>query len=91
VKSRTIHPFRKLLATLPAEIQKLARENYQLWKENPHHPSVRFERKQGAHELYSARIGKNYRALAYLQDDTMKWFWIGSHADYDQLLKKQSK
>jgi hypothetical protein len=35
----------------------------------------------------SARVGLRYRALAVEVDDGLLWFWIGSHADYDQLLK----
>jgi hypothetical protein len=27
-----------------------------------------------------------YRALGVRRDDTIVWFWIGSHADYDKLL-----
>jgi mRNA-degrading endonuclease RelE of RelBE toxin-antitoxin system len=86
VKSRTIHPFYKLLRALSQDIQQLARENFLLWKENPHHPSVKFERKKKSKNIYSARIGDHYRALAFMEADIVKWFWIGSHADYDNLL-----
>lgn len=86
MKSRTIHPFRKLLAALPQNVRQLARENYLLWKENPQHPSVKFERKKGSEFIYSARIGDRHRALAYVEHDIVKWFWIGTHADYDNLL-----
>jgi len=36
--------------------------------------------------MYSARVGISYRAIAALDSDTLIWFWIGSHADYDTLL-----
>jgi hypothetical protein len=39
-------------------------------------------------EPWSIRIGGGYRALALLQDDTFYWFWIGHHADYEQLLSQ---
>jgi hypothetical protein len=32
-------------------------------------------------------VGIGYRAVATLDGDTFIWFWIGSHADYDTLLK----
>jgi hypothetical protein len=33
------------------------------------------------------RVGLRYRALAVEADDGLLWFWIGSHADYDKLLR----
>ena len=33
------------------------------------------------------RIGIHYRALAVKSDNEMAWFWIGSHAEYDRLLR----
>jgi hypothetical protein len=37
--------------------------------------------------IYSARVGLGYRALAVLDGDLAVWFWIGTHADYDRLLR----
>jgi hypothetical protein len=37
--------------------------------------------------IYSARVGIGYRAVGILDGDTVIWYWIGSHADYDELLK----
>jgi hypothetical protein len=28
-----------------------------------------------------------YRALGLLKDDTVTWFWIGDHTEYDHLLR----
>ena len=28
-----------------------------------------------------------YRALGIMTGDTVVWFWIGTHADYEQILK----
>jgi len=36
--------------------------------------------------LYSVRIGRGWRALGLLEEETVTWFWIGSHADYDRLI-----
>lgn len=38
--------------------------------------------------LHSVRIGVAYRALAYEQDGTLYWFWIGPHAEYDHLIDR---
>jgi hypothetical protein len=35
-------------------------------------------------------VSLGYRALAGVQGDTVIWFWIGSHADYDRLLRSLS-
>lgn len=38
--------------------------------------------------IYSVRIGINHRALGVYrkETDTIIWYWMGSHADYDQLV-----
>lgn len=70
---------------LPANIQKLARDNYELLKQNPSHPSLHFKPvKNGA--FRSVRVSSGYRALGIPVDQGVQWFWIGSHADYDKLL-----
>jgi hypothetical protein len=33
------------------------------------------------------RITIDYRALGIRDGDEIMWFWIGSHADYDALIK----
>ena len=37
---------------------------------------------------YSARVGIGYRAVSVMDGETVTWFWIGSHGDYDKLLKQ---
>jgi len=32
------------------------------------------------------RVGRSYRALAAEHDDGLLWFWIGTHAEYDDLV-----
>jgi len=34
----------------------------------------------------SARVGSGYRALGLDEGDTVQWFWIGTHAQYDKLI-----
>lgn len=70
---------------LPADIQKTARENYELLKKDPAHPSLHFKPvKNGA--FRSVRVNLGYRALGIPVPEGVQWFWIGSHADYDKLL-----
>lgn len=87
MKSRTTRSFWKLYAALPLEIQLRADRAYKLWRENPAHTSLQFKRVSRSQPLYSARIGLAYRALGLLKGDTITWFWIGGHDEYDRLLK----
>ena len=86
MKSRTTIQFRKSLARLPDEIRQQARTAYRQFQDNPNHPSLRFKKVHPTLPIYSARINKSYRAVGQLQDDTVVWFWVGSHTEYDQLL-----
>jgi len=58
-----------------------------MWKENPHHPSLYFKRVDDEEPIYSARVSDDYRVLGILEGDTIIWYWIGSHDDYEHLLK----
>jgi hypothetical protein len=71
------------MGKLPAEIQELARENYELLKVNPYHPSLHFKR---VSRFWSVRVGRSYRALGVDATDGIVWFWIGTHAEYDRLI-----
>jgi mRNA-degrading endonuclease RelE of RelBE toxin-antitoxin system len=88
MNSRTTEQFRKVFDQLSPQIQEQAREAYRLFVQNPQHPSLRFKKIHKSQDIYSVRISQGYRALGVLEDDTMIWFWIGSHADYDQLIDK---
>lgn len=81
--SRTTPEFWKLYQNLPSEIRKLARKNYQIWREEPFHPSLNF--KKIGRGKWSARVGIHYRAVGKFERDTFVWDWIGSHAEYDRL------
>lgn len=72
------------LENLPATVQSVARKNFELLKENPQHPSLHFKT---VGRFWSARIGLHYRALAIQDDENFIWVWIGTHDEYDQLVK----
>lgn len=85
---RTVR-FKALYEQLPEHVQRDADEAYRRFKDDPSYPGLNFERLQGIQPpLYSARVGRQYRALAGRNGDTWVWFWIGTHADYDQLLER---
>jgi hypothetical protein len=50
---------------------------------NPKHPSLQLKK---VGRFWSVRVGARYRALAVDVDEGLLWFWIGSHADYDDLI-----
>ncbi len=85
--SRTTPRFRAAFAALPVDVQTRVRNAYRLFLENPSHASLRFKLVHPTRPIYSARIGLGYRALAVRQTDVLIWFWVGSHADYDGLLR----
>ena len=65
-------------------MQAQARLAYQLFRQDPFHPSLRFKKIEQTGNVYSVRIGLGYRALGVLDGSVIIWFWIGSHADYDR-------
>lgn len=87
MKSQATSKFWKLYARLPHRIQQCARKAYQLWKENPFHPSLHFKQVDDEEPIYSARVSDNYRVLGFLEGDTLIWYWIGTHDQYELLLK----
>ena len=78
--------FIKYFNKLPDRIKRVARKNYRIWKENPNHPSLNFKEIKLGTNIFSVRIGIGWRALGVVTDDTIVWFWIGSHSDYNKLI-----
>lgn len=83
--SKASSDFWECFDRLPAGVQKSARKQYQLFRSNPSHPSLRF--KELTPGLVSVRVTGSYRALGWRRDETIAWFWIGTHAEYDRLIK----
>ena len=88
MKSRTTRRFREAFSHLPEPIKERAREAYRRFAENPYHPSLRFKRVHTSEPIYSVRVSRDYRAVGVREGDTVMWFWIGSHADYDDLISR---
>ena len=76
--------FRASYKALPAEIQRLADKDYRLFKQNSNHPSLHFKK---VGRYWSVRVGAGHRALAVAADDGLLWVWIGTHTDYDRLIR----
>ena len=87
MKSVTTSQFWKLYNALPEEVQHRADRAYELWQINPYAHGLYFKRVGKQQPIYSVRIGRGHRALGLLQGDAILWFWIGTHDEYERLLK----
>jgi hypothetical protein len=65
-------------------VRDLADRNFELLKADPSHPSLHFK---SIGRFRSVRVGLHYRALAVDSGGDLIWFWIGSHAEYDRLIR----
>ena len=86
MNSQTQAEFWACFNSLPPEIQELAREKYRLWRQDAFNTALHF--KPLFRDVWSVRINQSYRALGRRKGTLIVWFWIGTHADYDQLLKR---
>jgi len=77
--------FWALYDRLPQRIQQQAAKQYELFARDPYHPSLRLK---PVGPFWSVRVSRSYRALAARRGDQFFWFWIGSHADYDNLIAR---
>jgi hypothetical protein len=77
-----------MLCTLVGQRQGTGRRAYGLWRSNPSHPGIQFKRIHSTEPIFSAQVGLGWRALGTLEGDTVTWFWIGSHAEYDTIVSR---
>ncbi|MCH8840219.1 MAG: hypothetical protein IH831_06000 [Planctomycetes bacterium] len=85
--SRLHLSFRRNFAKLPREIQQRARDAYRRFQADPTHPGLQFKRLHTTLPLWSVRVTESYRAVGVRDNhDTIIWFFIGTHAEYDRLL-----
>ena len=69
---------------LAKDVRVLADQKFILLKTNPRHPSLHFKKIE---KYRSVRVSIKHRALAIEHESKLIWFWIGTHADYDEILK----
>ena len=86
--SKTTRSFRDNLRDLPEAVRRQARSAYLLFRDNPRHPSLHFKLVHATLPIYSARVSRGHRAVGVLSGDVIVWFFIGSHAEYEQLLRR---
>jgi hypothetical protein len=68
----------------PISIQELADKNFELLKADAKHPSLHLKK---VGRYWSVRVGTKHRALGIEVDEGILWFWIGTHGEYDKMVK----
>ena len=81
---RATQRFWKCFGGLPEPIQELANRNFHVLKSDPRHPSLHFKK---IGQFWSVRVGLDYRALAVEDMEDFVWVWIGTHNDYERMIK----
>jgi len=87
MNSQAAPRFWHLYNRLSRQEQQRVRKAYQVWKTNPTTPGLRFKRVNEQEPIYSARVSDDYRVLGILEGDTLIWFWVGRHDEYERILK----
>ncbi len=85
MKHRTTADFWYHYRQLPEHVQERADRNFEFLEADPYHPSLHF--KKVTNDLWSARVGLDYRALGADEGDAVVWFWIGPHDEYDRIIR----
>jgi hypothetical protein len=86
LKPFTTRDFWEHYERLPAHIRELAEKTFEIMKADPDYPSLHFKK---IGRLWSVRVGLHYRALGLDKGESVVWFWVGTHAEYDKLLQKE--
>ena len=82
--SLTSPNFWRLYRQLTQDVREAARKAYRYFRVDPAHRSLHFHRLKTSDELWSVRVTKNHRAVGLVDRNTITWFWIGNHQDFDQ-------
>lgn len=82
---KTTSRFWKCFEDLPVSVQQVSKKNFKLLKADPLYSSLHFK-KLG--KFWSVRVGINHRALAIEEEQGFIWVWVGSHSEYERMLKK---
>lgn len=88
LKSQAGTAFWEMYDRLPSMIRSAAKRAYRIWQLDPAHPSLRFKAPIEGAPIWSVRVTKGYRALGVKEGDTIIWFFIGTHSEYERWLDK---
>ena len=85
MRHRATQRFWNCYHALAAEVRQLADRCFAVLRQDPQHPSLHFKK---VGRFWSVRVGLHYRALAVASGSDVVWSWIGSHAEYDRLIRQ---
>ena len=89
MRSKTTPAFWRHYRRLPPEIRHQVRLAYRQWIVRPDLPGLRFKQVNAQDKIYSVRITDNYRVLGSRVDDTITWYFVGTHDDYLREIAKR--
>jgi hypothetical protein len=69
---------------LPEDVRQRADKQYERLASDSAHPSVHLK---PVGQFWSARATDAVRALAVREENTFIWFWVGTHDEYQRLLR----
>ena len=84
MKSATLPSFWDAYSSLDEQTKHRAKRAYLLWTDNPFHPSLHFKCINSQESIWSARVSLSVRAIGIMDGDTVTWFWIGNHDQYER-------
>lgn len=84
MNSLTLPSFWKAYESLENTVRSQAKKTFVLWAENPFHPSLHFKCINAEESIWSVRVTIRYRAVGVVEGDTITWFWIGKHDEYER-------
>lgn len=84
MNSATLPSFWDAYGKLDLNLRGKARKAYRLWSDDPFHPSLRFKCINREESVWSVRLSRGVRALGILEDNTVTWFWVGGHDEYER-------
>ncbi len=84
MKSATLPSFWATYRDLDQSVRPAAKKAFRLWARNPFHPSLRYKCINREESIWSVRVTRDYRAIGFVESDTVTWFWIGKHSDYER-------
>jgi hypothetical protein len=69
---------------LSPPIRRSADKNFALLKVDPRHSSLQLKK---VGRFWSVRAGHGYRAMGVDVDEGILWIWIGTHDEYERLIR----
>ena len=71
MKYKTYPSFWTTYESLDDEVKKQAKKSFELWRENPFHPSLHFKCVNKEENVWSLRVSRRDRALCIFENDTV--------------------